>query len=227
MSASLSASHSSNTEDTTNFFIELLSADESLTSSEITVINQNFNTLLVKVKHLKSKSKTDQEFLQRLFYKTHRILKHYKTNATFTDIFLKGEYDCVTSSALYGLLLKALGYKFQIYEFPYHVAIEITTNQKSYFIDPTDPISGFLTESDLIIDRVESYKTDFGKMDSRDNALKLIDLKSLIGLQYYNLSVDSFNSKNYVKSRKLLQEAHRFYPSERIKELSRYIAISE
>jgi len=221
------STNSDNSEDSVNFFMELLAVDETLDSMQTSQIIRSYNKILGKVERLRENSKTDEQLLERLFYFTHRGLKHYKTNAKFSAIFLSGDYDCVTSTALYGLLLKKLDFRFDIIEFPFHTLLIVHVNGRPILFDGTDPIGGFITDKDQVNERILSYQTDAGQITFDQESFKKINLKNLIGLQFYNLSVESFNKRDYSQSKKLLEDAYFFYPSPRIKELSRYISLSE
>ncbi|MEQ8240530.1 MAG: hypothetical protein RIA69_15025 [Cyclobacteriaceae bacterium] len=207
--------------------MELLAVDETLDSAQTAHIIQSYDKILKKAERLRAKSKSDEHLLESVFYVVHRSLKHYKTNANFSDIFLSGNYDCVTSTALYGLLLDSLDFRYDIIEFPFHTLLMVYLNDRTVLFDGTDPIGGFVTDNDQINERLMTYQTDAGQIDFQQENLKKINFKNLIGLQFYNLSVESFNRSDYSQSKELLKDAYFFYPSPRIKELSRYITLSE
>ncbi len=103
----------------------------------------------------------------------------------------KGEYDCVTGTIVYALILDKLNIEYEILEFPYHVLIVLNIDGKDIMLEATDPYYGFVTEEKDYLERIEFYKNQ-----SQENAfLRKIDLKQLAGLYYYNQAVEEYNSK--------------------------------
>lgn len=210
-----------------SFIQELILVDTTLDRFDQERIVQQYVEHLSKMREVQVKSSTEIIFLEKLFYKTHRKLKHYQTNARFTDLLLNGNYDCVTGTALFASLLTDLGYDIDVIEFPFHTFLQVNLANRTIVFDSTDPLSGFITKKGIIAQRTYDYMSDFGNYEIGDEQPIVIDMESLIGLQYYNLSIDSFNRKCYKQSKALLNKAYIYYPSAKIKALSRYIAISE
>lgn len=169
--------------------------------------------------------KNEKRFLRRVFYKTHRrFLQHYAQYSAFQDIFSKGNYDCVSGSALYALILKELSIDFTIRETPFHVYLLVyLKNGKVVLIESTNAMTGFITDPVTILELGETFSQlhleKFGKNHIPFNYQ--ITLKQLAGLHYYNLGIDAFNQEKFDMSYQFLQKALQFYDSERIVALTK------
>ena len=171
--------------------------------------------------------KNTQLFLENLFFRVHnRFLDHYKKTqvTTFEQVFSNGSYDCVTGTALYGLILAQLGYEVQVYETTYHVLLIINYDDRIAMIESTDSYYGFITEEKRIDSYLGYYKLN--KSHQVDGYKKLsytgdsfIGLKELAGLLYYNLAVQELNNHNYNNAEFFITRAEQLYRSDRMREI--------
>lgn len=187
----------------------------------------------------KAAKKLDSLALLRLiFQKTHqRLLKNYKQHSTVTDLLNQGNYDCVSGSALLGLLLDRYGYAYEIVETDYHVFLEVFLNGKTVILESTLPVGGMITSSSAVSNYLAAYSSEGGlaarniseglagrRVNTADNTIfRKVNLHELVGLQYYNEAIVHFNLQEYKKAIDLLNKALASYSSERIeglKELS-------
>ncbi len=160
-----------------------------------------------------------------------KFLSKYNEEAFFNDIFVNGNYNCVSASALYALVLEELGIRYTIKETPVHVYL---------IADPGN--TGFLIESTLpgekIIQFDERYKSQyieylhnnkiisdnefsntsidelFNKYYSKDRS---ISIKQLAGLQYYNQGILLYNKADYDQSLASFEKAELLYDEDIIK----------
>ena len=187
----------------------------------------------------KAAKKIDSLALLRLiFQKTHkRLLKNYKQHSTVEDLLNQGKYDCVSGSALLGLLLDRYGYTYEIVETDYHVFLEVFLNGKTVILESTLPVGGMITSASAVSNYLAAYSSEGGvaerniseglagtRVNTADNTIfRKVNLHELVGLQYYNEAIVHFNLQEYRKAIDLLTKALASYPSERIeglKELS-------
>jgi hypothetical protein len=171
----------------------------------------------------------DPYFLSHVFAKTHnRFLKNYKTSATFNDLFKNGNYNCLTGTALYALILEHLGYDYRIIETNYHIFLLVETSKGEALIETTDPLTGFVTDAREISSRISRYmlntvaeasnkKTYYQYHVSLYNA---IGLENLTGLLHYNIAVNAYNSHDFTAAVSHLESTRSFYHSKRIEEFS-------
>ncbi len=188
-------------------------------------INQQYDELNEFLAHLRKKQqkyRSEKRFLSYFFYKVHRkFLKQYRPHTTFPELLEQGSYDCVTGTALYALLLDALGISYQVSEFPFHVYLEvITTEADTFLIESTDPQGGWVTSpteqkrrfafySQVSAQEEEAYfQYDFMIAET-------IDLFQLVGLSYFNEAVAHYNQRNIQRAVRLLTQAECWYASPR------------
>ncbi|MEQ9301652.1 MAG: tetratricopeptide repeat protein [Cyclobacteriaceae bacterium] len=181
---------------------------------------------------LLNKSKDQSRFIKRLFYKIQRDhLFDYTHNAQLDEIFIgQKEYDCVTGTALYALVLNSLNIDFSIKETDFHVYLLVHLPGKDILLEPTDPIYGFIDNPIVISDRIRTYRNGeaFGSsenglsVNSKSNSFhisfyrdRVISLQQLAGLQYYNLSTHAFNNGNHEGAIELIEIALSLYPNDR------------
>lgn len=181
---------------------------------------------------LLNKCKDQSRFIKRLFYKIQRDhLLNYSHNAQLDDLFIgQKEYDCVTGTALYALVLNSLSIDFSIKETDFHVYLLVHLSGKDILLEPTDPIYGFIDNPIVISERIRAYRNGeaFGSsenellVNSKSNAFQIsffrdrvISLNQLAGLQYYNSATHAFNNGNHEDAIGLIEIALSLYPNDR------------
>jgi len=195
------------------------------------------NTFMSFVQKLEGKkgSRTDAQFLNQVFLKTHqRFLKNFEEYAAFSETLNKGTYNCLTGTALYALILDQMGYNYQIIETNYHIFLLADTDQGKILFEATDPSRGFVSDKAEIEKRISTYRqnelrqTQKGKTYYRYNAelYNSVSLDQLLGLLHYNLAIEAYNSHDLKSSISHLDKAIQLYNSPRIEEFSRIILLS-
>jgi hypothetical protein len=174
-------------------------------------------------------------FVYRMYsYIQRKELKQYKEHVSFHETILTDSYDCLTSSILLALVLDEIGIPFKAVEFNYHVALFIPLAHKNVMLDPADPHSGFLLNEKEIKDRINYYLSDeFNQLGddqtglSTNLSMKMIGLKELVALHYYNLAVDYYNQQRFIQAGSLAQKAYEHYPSARHRSLLEHVNSQE
>jgi hypothetical protein len=189
-------------------------------------INRHYGELNIFLAHLRKKQqryRSEKRFLSYFFYKVHRkFLKQYRPHTTFHELLEEGSYDCVTGTALYALLLDALGISYQVSEFPFHVYLRVvTTRADTFLIESTDPLEGWVTNSAeqkrrfvLYSQVTEQESEEYFQYDF--TIVETIDLSQLVGLSYFNEAVAKYNQRNIRQAVRLLSQAERWYASPRM-----------
>jgi hypothetical protein len=143
------------------------------------------------------------------------FLKKYVEEAYFNDIFITGNYNCVTASALYALILQELAIEFMIKETPDHVYIVADPHNTAFVIETTLPGEKILKFDDRLKTQYVEYlhnnkliseleftdlSTDelFEKHYLKD---KTISVKRLAGLQYYNKGAFLYEKERFNDAR--------------------------
>ncbi|GAB2493588.1 hypothetical protein [Algoriphagus taiwanensis] len=187
---------------------------------------------LVEELDSKAQKSGDQlALLRQIFQKTHqKLLKKYEQHSTFNAMLSAGKYDCVSGSAALGLLLERYGFEFDIVETDYHVFLVVNLEGKKIVLESTLPVGGMITTPTEVQNYLNAYQPEKNAqrynlnqtiagpvVDYSDNStFRIVTLKELAGLQYYNDAIVHFNKQAYGKAVDQLSKAYLLYPSDRI-----------
>lgn len=175
---------------------------------------------------------SDEDKLKKLFDLVQiKYLHHYKIGQTLQKTLITGNYDCLTATSIYAVLLQKLGYNYEIKETPHHVylVVNLKNGKRKILFESTDRKNGFITDPAEVKEREISYAkqssesyTNILKMadshafESDNTRSKKIDLMQLCGLQYFNECVKFYNKGLYKEAFVYAEKAFIFYPSDRI-----------
>jgi hypothetical protein len=174
---------------------------------------------------------SDHAFLQVVFAKTQRkFLKHFSPYTDLNEIFSTGEYDCLTGTSLFSVILSDLHFQHRIVETNYHIFLIVQTTKGDVLIETTDRYNGFVSDRKEIEKRLGSYRqnaispvvTSSNKPYHAYHFSLYQDVKpaQLAGLLYYNQAVRAFNKRDLVAAADLLDKAKVIYESPRVAELA-------
>jgi hypothetical protein len=206
---------------------ELLATSDVMRAENASLTLQNF----LKDLHIqKSKLKSDQAFLRFAFRESHKkYLKNYKAYSQFPEIFLNGNYDCLTATSFLSLWLDEFKYSYELIETNYHIFIIVQVGTKRILIEPTDSAFGFIANDNSIGKQLKAYK-DFNKKNDEGAALtyyhhgldifQTVDKEKLTGLLYLNQAIESYNKRDYIICAQKLKLANMFYNNPRVKKLA-------
>lgn len=150
------------------------------------------------------------------------FLKVYKLKNSFADIFSKGEYNCVSASALYAVIFEKLGIPYKVIDAPRHVYLIAYPNTHKILIESTNPENGYFQFNETYINQyVKSlFNTKFISQDEYEkySANDLFNkyyfnssdltIKDLISLQYSNYAVYYNDDKNYKEAINEIKKAY-------------------
>ena len=188
-----------------------------------------------KLDQKQSSFRHTSDFLAYIFNKTHqKFLKNFSEYASFPEMLNKGNYNCLTGSALYALLLDHFDIRYQIIETNYHIFLVAQTDKGPILFEATDPASGFVTNPEEIKNRIARYKQNSiqagvsSKPYYRFNfdLYNSVNLDQVLGLLHYNLSINAFNAKDLALSIHHLGKAMELYQSPRFEEFSGIILLT-
>jgi hypothetical protein len=176
----------------------------------------------------------DIDFLEYLFVKTHhRFLKQFENYPSFGKTLSDGTYNCLTGTALYALLLDHFGFPYQIIETNYHIFLLTEAGGQHILFETTDPTGGFVSDDDLIKERIASYREHNGNTKSSRHVYQYnfdlynsVNLDQLQGLMHYNLAIAAYNQKELVASVAELKKAFETYQSPRTREMSQLLLLA-
>jgi hypothetical protein len=158
-----------------------------------------------------------------------RYFKVYKLNNSFSDIFAKGEYNCVSGSAMYAIVFRMMSIPFQIVEAPQHVFLFAYPQTDKIVIETTSPTNGYIRFSDQYMQKYLKYLGE-SKLVSKEEIEKSsadeifnkyyfskqgLTIQELAGIQYANYSYYYLEESNYEKALEEIKKAYYLFPGER------------
>ncbi len=214
----------------TEYYINLF-----LKTDQVSVKLDKVTSLLSKLEDKRSTIKNDRDFLHFAFTKTHqKIFKHFATSCSFSELFTTGNYNCLTATALYAIVLDHFNINYKIIETNYHIFIIAQTTKGDVLFEATDPLNGFVASPHDIEQRITSYQKNAIDLNTGDKTnyafhVSLFDevtIEQLPGLMYYNFSIQAYNHKMYVSAIEYLDQARRYYQSPRFEEFTNVIMLT-
>lgn len=194
-----------------------------------------FHRYLDKLQLKKSKIASESDFLRYAFNKTQQTyLKRYTPHASFATVFENGDYNCLTGTVLYSLILSHFNIPHQVIETNYHIFILAQPAAGEILIEATDPLHGFVTNREEIEQRIIMYKTtrpvvvlqDMNYYEFTFDMYSAVTAEELTGLLYYNLAIEAYNKQRLQAAVVYLNEAIARYASPRIEEFARILLIT-
>jgi tetratricopeptide (TPR) repeat protein len=157
------------------------------------------------------------------------FLKKYVLANHFADVFSKGEYNCVSATALYALVLQELNIPFTIKETPTHVFLVAYPATDRIALESTDPQVGYmvfdtkfktqyvaqLRKMKLISEQDYQSKGVEKLFDEMYFNNQDISLKELIALQYYNDGLYLMDEEKWESSLQQFEKGYALYPCDR------------
>lgn len=183
----------------------LLAFGENASASRTEKIANEINAFIQEINASKLMRLSEVKLMKELHHKVHeRFLTSYKLISPFHEIFENGQYNCVSATALFAIVLDELKIPYNIQEMPNHVyimaypetlsiSVEMTAKTDAYYIPNRKNISqsidalfrlGLITKNDL------STQTEMDIYNRFYNYNGEISLTELCGIQYYNQAIE-------------------------------------
>jgi len=194
-------------------------------SSDGKNLEQVRTTLNVAADHIRlntQKQKKASRKLKFIFdYVQQNFLKQYDLDAGFAGMFKTGNYNCLTASILYALLLDDLGIPYKIKLMPGHVYLIVYAEEVPYMFETTDPVTGFFAMDDQVRARavqglrlMSFIASDNSPVRNQSDIfdryyiqLNNTDLRGLAGYEYVNSAVNEMIRQNYLLAYQLIDKA--------------------
>lgn len=202
--------------------------------AESLISDRKWINLIQELEEKASKKPDQISLLRTIFQKSHqRLFKKYEQHSSFNAMLKEGKYDCVSGSAVLGLLLDKYGFDYQILETDYHVFIKVTINGKPIILESTLAVGGMITLPSEVEKYLSSYlpkqeqltpifnkRLSGSTLENKENSIfRNVNLIELAGLQYYNDAIVHFNNQSYGKAVDQLSKAYLLYSSDQIEGL--------
>lgn len=190
----------------------------------------NMNQFISELQVKRSKIKSDENFLRYAFKESHKnFFHHYKAYSQFPEIFDSGNYDCLSATSFFSVVLDSFGFEYKIIETNYHIFLVVNVNQKQILLESTDKIGGFVSDDQSVKERLNTYRENkIVTSTTADKYYYQYDLnlyqevmpQQLPGLLYFNQAVTAFNNNDLTTCALTLKKAIRIYNSPRIAEFA-------
>ncbi|QHT70613.1 hypothetical protein GXP67_30150 [Rhodocytophaga rosea] len=214
-------------QDKKNYLALFMAVSKETGSSEFAAANQAYQENLKQLNTADLQKKNEAKKVKAIYSQTHeRLLSKYEMKNHFHEIFKNGNYNCVSATALYGLLFDDMQIPYTIKESPTHVYLITYPQTQKILIETTDPRQGYMVFDD-------KFKTSFvsnlrsGKLISEQeykaestNVLfdkyyfseENITIKELLGIQYMNDALYKLQENQLEEAFVQLEKAYLFYP---------------
>ena len=192
----------------------------------------NLESTLSYLESKRHKFKNPQKYIEWVYYKVHhKKLKRYKQYSSLKETIESGNYDCVTGTALYAGIYKALGFDVYIKESTYHVYLIVKTERGDILIESTDPLNGVVSDPEEISGWENSVRIGYAQSQSIDKTYNFkkisnrsISSNELLGLLYFNQAVRYYNAGLLTNSMGYIEAGLKCYPSDRMYTMAALIA---
>ncbi|MDW8331153.1 MAG: hypothetical protein RMK43_05830 [Cyclobacteriaceae bacterium] len=185
------------------------------------------------LEQIRNHTPSDALFVKKLFHYVHRhILNDFTEEISFNQTIATGNYNCLTATTTFALLLDHFNIRHQIVETTYHIFIIAKLQDNEWLIETTDPLHGLIRKDQVISQRLENYRKIVPQQNGytgylfKKDIFNVTSLTGLRGLDFYNQAVYAFNRKDMKQSVYLLQQASVYYHSPRIHELADLLWLS-
>lgn len=211
--------------------LELLMAMGSGASRERTLaVKQELDAFISEIKSSNLMRLSEVKLMKELHKKVHdRFLTRYKYVSPFNEIFESGQYNCVSASALFALILEELNIPYNIQEQPTHVyimaypdtkaiSVEMTALKDAYYLPARKDVSKAIrTLAELGLTTPEKVRQQ-GELQIYNtfyNTNSVVDLKQLAGIQYFNEAITAVNNTDFTGAYTIICKTEKLYQVEK------------
>lgn len=203
------------------FFLSNKDADNSKVEKSKQLLQQQTDIF-------KTKKKDDKKMLKWIYKEVHdEFFIKYERQNNFDDVFEKGYFNCVSSTAIYCIIFDKLAIPYQINLMPEHVNLTAFPKTHNILIEATNPVSGYVTYDKKFKEEYVDHLIKYKMVDENEVALKSVDLifeeyfsnitqinlRQLVGVQYYNDGLYLNNEDKIEESIIQFEKSMALYPS--------------
>ncbi len=213
-----------------NNLARFLAIDENITPEKAENIEKRINAFIVSLKNKNFQSRSNEKKIKLVFDETHKkFLRKYQNVVNFNKIFETGEYNCVSASALYAMILEGLYIPYQIKETPTHVYLIAYPQTNGIVLESTSPTDGYFVQNEKTMQNAVNYLIELKYVTKEEvdnkgikkvynnffHSQENIDIHQLAGIQYYNEALTDFSNKEYIDAYNAIIKAEILYTSKR------------
>ncbi|HEY3403340.1 MAG TPA: tetratricopeptide repeat protein [Ohtaekwangia sp.] len=214
-----------------DFFDLFMATGNLLTEPVIAQHKERLEVYLKEFADEKFMVKKNDKKARHIYEDVHKtFLQKYEYQNRFEEIFYNGRYNCVSASALYGIVFEKTAIPYVIKEKPTHVYLIAYPDAERIMVETTSPVGGVFSISPAFkqnyVRVLKEQKIISAKEYAAEDPDLLFDkyyfgnqenisLLNLVGIQYMNDALYKLEDKNYEGAVQQLEKAYLFYPSDR------------
>jgi hypothetical protein len=165
-----------------------------------------------------------------LFNEVHRhFFQVYSLHNSFADVFRKGEYNCLSGTTLYAMVLEKLKIPYHVIEAPRHVYVLAYPNTHKIVLESTDPQKGYFPLSPKSREKIIQGLVASKAISEQDYAATSmeqlfdrhyfsaapLDLRDAVAGQFANYASYRFEDDDAAKALEEIKKAYYISPTER------------
>lgn len=193
--------------------LEMLLAMGSKASAQRTQqVKQEIDAFVQEIKSSNLMRMSEEKQMKELHQKVrNKFLTTYKYITPFHEIFETGQYNCVSATALFALVLEQLDIPYNIQQLPTHVYIMAYPDTKAISVEMTAIKDASYMPARKDVSKAVGILIDLGLATSEDvkkagetaiynmfyNPNGVVDLEQLAGIQYLNEAITALNEGHY------------------------------
>lgn len=197
--------------------------DSAVTPAKAAEIEKKLNKLFEEKIRPAASSNNTEKALKAMFKQIHdNLLTKYVSESRFEALLDKGEYNCVTASALYAMAFEKYGIPYQLRSTTDHVYVIANPGPTQMIIETTDPVGGAYTYTEAYkkayVDMLKKQKL-VSKTEYDDSSTETlfqkyyykadtINMRQLISYHYSNDGVWLMKDEKYSASANQLLKAY-------------------
>lgn len=201
--------------DRNDFITGLLIVDPLQNSQTVGRIRNDVDVFIDKIV-AKSVNKSTKRQAKYVFDAVHNeFFSVYEDVAMFNEIFERKAFNCVSGSALYGLVFSELGVPFRVISTNDHVFLVLTPNEGMYLVESTDPVKGYQADFDKQQERLLKDLERYKLIDQEGNlttsigeANQEVAFGDLAAMQYWNSAVIKHGAGDLKEAIEMAKKAH-------------------
>jgi tetratricopeptide (TPR) repeat protein len=169
------------------------------------------------------------KFVYETIHKT--FLDKYEAKTLFSEIWLNGNYNCVSATALYCMAFEHFQIPYSIKEKPNHVYPVAYPKAQQVIVETTNPMVGSFAFNQQFkqsyienlrkqksISNQEVSSTDVNELFDRYFFKEEVDIsfRQLVGIQYMNEGIFNLEAQEWLPSVQQFEKAYLFYQNEQV-----------
>jgi hypothetical protein len=198
----------------------LLQPDLHLDSAQKAALAKRLTLFVAQLRQQRTAFSSENSYLAHVHRQVHgQYLRQYQALAGVGQLLADGQYNCLSGSAIFALVLQELGYPAQVYQTKRHAYVRLPTRRGTeYLIEATDPEQGLTYDPAEVKARLAVYRRQGLAPHEEAAAPTLADWPEVIGLLFYNQAVRHFNAQAYEPAMRALEQAAQYGQSSRATE---------